>query len=105
MYRFKFVFIAVLLMSANAMAVLVDNFDSYAPGQVNAVTTQWVGTDNVTIEVDPNNAANNVIGLHENGIGVQAATYGILSGDAIIAEGATQTLFLRFRATQPIAST
>jgi hypothetical protein len=104
MLKFKFTIVAMLIMSANAMATLVDDFDSYAPGQVNAVTTQWIGTDNIMIEVDPTDAANNVIGLYENGIGIQAATYGILSSDATIAEGETKTLFLRFRATETIDS-
>jgi hypothetical protein len=40
MLKFKFTIVAMLIMSANAMATLVDDFDSYAPGQVNAVTTQ-----------------------------------------------------------------
>jgi hypothetical protein len=104
MLKFEVIIIAMLFMSANSMAILVDDFNSYAPGQVNAVTPQWIGTDNIMIEVDPTDSANNVIGLHENGIGIQAATYGVLSSDATIAEGETKTLFLRFRATETIDS-
>jgi hypothetical protein len=103
MYRRSFVLAAALLMSANAMAVLVDNFDSYAPGQVDAVTAAWKGTANMTIEIDPNNPDNNVIRVQEAGA-TQQSTYCVLSSNAIIPEGATKTLFLRFRATNQIDS-
>ncbi|MBN1507132.1 MAG: LamG domain-containing protein [Sedimentisphaerales bacterium] len=103
MYRCGFVFAAVLSISANAMAVLVDDFDSYALGQVDTVTTNWKGTADVTIETDPTDPQNRVIRVWEN-TGTQKAVYGVLSSEASIPEAATKTLFLRFRATSTIDS-
>jgi hypothetical protein len=103
MYRCGFVFAAMLVMSANAMAVLVDDFDSYALGQVDTVTTNWRGTADVTIETDPTDPQNQVIRVWEN-TGTQKAVYGVLSSETSIPEGATKTLFLRFRATSVIDS-
>ncbi len=84
-------------------AVLVDNFDSYQLGDANSVTTTWKATVDVTIATDPAATANQVIRLQEN-TGVQKATYCMLSESAAIPEGATKTLFLRFRATNQIDS-
>jgi hypothetical protein len=103
MCKYGFIFGAVLLMSTSAMAaaVLVDDFDGYSQGAVGTVTTNWRATADVTIEPDPDNAENQVIRMQEN-TGVQKAAYCILSADASIPEGATKTLFLRFRATSSI---
>jgi hypothetical protein len=81
--------------------VLVDNFNSYQPGEANSVTTTWKATADVTIVSDPNATANQVIRMQEN-TGVQKAAYCMLSENASIPEGATKTLFLRFRATSQI---
>jgi hypothetical protein len=93
----------VLWMSASAMAVLVDDFESYSLGSVNTVTTNWKGTVDVTIETDPANPANKVIRENQSTV-IQKGVYCILSDAASIPEGATKTLFLRFRATDQIDS-
>jgi hypothetical protein len=97
--------VAVFAWSASALAVtaLVDDFGSYANGQVDAVTTNWKGIigslgepTNTAIVTDPCNPANKVLRFLCNGWG---GTYGILSGDAIIANGTTKTLFMRLKAS------
>jgi hypothetical protein len=93
----------MLVASVNATAVLVDDFDSYGLGQVDTVTTKWKGTADVTIETDPTDPENQVIRLWENS-GTQKAVYGILDSAASIPQGATKTVFLRFRATSTIDS-
>jgi hypothetical protein len=83
--------------------VAVDDFTSYAVGPVDTVTANWKGIASpalAEIRVDPLDAANKVLGVTEstNNNGV----YGILSGSAIIPNGATKTLFLRI--LTPISS-
>lgn len=83
-----------------AFAVLVDNFEGYTVGQIDAVTTNWrafVGATAglVSIATDPDNASNKVLQFTEDG--ASGGAYGILSGSAIIANGETKTLFYRFR--------
>ncbi|MBN1359140.1 MAG: hypothetical protein JW993_01040, partial [Sedimentisphaerales bacterium] len=103
MYRCISVLAVVLVVSASAMAVLVDDFEGYGLGQVDTVTTKWVGTADVTIETDPTDPQNQVIRVWENS-GTQKAVYGVLDSEASIPQGATKTVFLRFRATNAIDS-
>ncbi len=93
----------VLWASTGATAVLVDNFNGYQLGDVGTVSTTWKATVDVTIVTDPTDAANQVIRMQEN-TGVQKAAYCMLSSEATIPDGATKTLYLRFRATNPIDS-
>jgi hypothetical protein len=97
---------AIFAWSANALAVppaLVDDFNSYNNGLVNVVTTNWkaiVGSGGepmvTAITADSNTAYNKAMtALYNNWGGV----YGILSGDAIIANNTTKTLFMRIRAS------
>jgi len=90
--------IAILMMfgfvTGLSSAVLVDDFDAYAPGAVETVTTNWKGI-NAQIQVDPADSTNQMLlGFQSGG---QSCTYGIFSTDASIAEGQTKTLFFRFR--------
>lgn len=91
-----FSIVLCFVMTGLSPAILVDDFDSYAAGQVDLVTTNWKGIASpslAVIRVDPLNPNNQVLGVTEsnNNNGV----YGILTGDAIVENGATKTLFLR----------
>ncbi|MEN6307900.1 MAG: LamG-like jellyroll fold domain-containing protein [Anaerohalosphaeraceae bacterium] len=86
--------LCVLAGLSMAAIVKVDDFNSYADGAVETVTTAWKGVNSV-IEADTADAANQV--LRGTQIGGQSSTYCILSPDASIAEGQTKTLFFRVR--------
>jgi len=100
---------ACCLLAGRSLAAttLVDDFDSYATGQVDAVTTNWkefLGDPGqgaptelmlVNIAVDPGDPKNKVLDFLE-GVGSPGG-YGIFSGAAIIANGETKTLFFRCR--------
>ena len=91
------------VISGVSSGVLVDDFKGYASGPVDTVTANWKGIatpELAVIRVDPLDAANMVLGVTEsnNNNGV----YGILSGNAIIANGTTKTLF--FRILTPVSS-
>ena len=84
------------VLSGATLAGIVDDFDSYAIGTVDTVTSNWRGIASPALTVireDPLDSSNQVLAVTEsnNNNGV----YGILSGDAIIPNGATKTLFLR----------
>jgi unsaturated chondroitin disaccharide hydrolase len=90
--------VLVLGLASSAHAVYVDNFDGYALGQVDAVTTNWKGTANTVIEGEYDNTANQVIRTVQSGS--QCGAYCILSDSATIPnDGTTKTLFFRFRAS------
>ncbi|MEJ5260924.1 MAG: LamG-like jellyroll fold domain-containing protein [Anaerohalosphaeraceae bacterium] len=87
-------------ISGLSSAVLVDDFDEYLTGPVDTVTTDWKGIASpslAVIQLDPLNPDNKALGVTEsnNNNGV----YGILSGDAIVENGQTKTLFLRILTT------
>jgi hypothetical protein len=87
-------------MAGWSAAVRVDDFDSYSTGLVDTVTTNWkpiVGATAglVSIATDPANPSNKVLDFIEDGN--SGGGYGILNGDAIIANGEMKTLFYRFR--------
>lgn len=94
--------VCILLFSCLAMSapgVLVDDFDSYDLGPVDEVTTTWFANtvdNDAIIEIDPADPTNKVMSLSQSP-SEQSAAYCVLSGDAIIAEGQTKTLFMRFR--------
>ena len=87
-------------------AVLVDDFQGYALGDVDVVTVgTWVesptnATTTFNIAADPTNAANQVLSVQNNG--AQIGVYGLLTGDAIIANNTTKTLSLQFYVTNPV---
>ena len=77
-------------------AVLVDDFNSYSAGTVDTVTLNWKGIASPALAVvrsDPLDGQNMVLGVTESG--ANNGVYGILSGDAIIPNGSTKTVFLR----------
>jgi len=81
-----------------AAIVKVDDFDSYAEGAVDTVTTTWKGTANSAIVVDTTNPKNKVVSVNQNA--QQSGLYGMLSSAAAIPNnGSTKTLFFRFRAS------
>jgi hypothetical protein len=102
-----FVFVAMLLIPANTLAVtLVDNFDSYATGLVNTVAKPpWNEAWNIGL------AASTIAGSGGNNYLVAAATVNVAQTDAVYrgvtaipnADTAT-TLFLRFRAETSTAN-
>lgn len=84
------------VLSGVCLAGLVDDFDSYATGAVDTVTLNWKGIASpalAVIRTDPLDTGNQVLGVTESN--TNNGVYGILSGDAIIPNGATKTLFLR----------
>ena len=96
--RKGFIIFLFLALAVYSQAVLVDNFDGYALGPVDNVTTAWKAntTDNdAIIEIDPDNPFNQVMSISQGGN--QTAAYCILSSEASIQDGETKTLFLRFR--------
>lgn len=101
-----------LCLTVVTQAVLVDDFEDYELGSINTVTTTWVGAadpevsanSTATIAVDPVDSANQMIQLTEGGGLGQQWVRGALSPEATITQGATGTLFLRFRATAALDS-
>jgi len=92
-------------LSAVSGASLVDDFESYEVGVVDTSTTNWKGIGSpalATIKVDPLDAENNVLSVIE--YNTNNGVYGILTGDAIVAHGATKTVFLRILTTVSSAS-
>lgn len=90
----------IFALSGLSSGVLVDDFDKYADGPVDTVTANWKGIASpalAVIQADPLNPNNKVLGVTEfnNNNGV----YGILSGDAVVENGQTKTLFLRILTT------
>ena len=84
------------VFSSTSLAVRVDDFDSYPFGSVNQATAHWraIGDQSLpVIETDPLDAENRVLRVVE---GQNTGAYGILSGEAVIPDGATKTLFFRF---------
>ena len=89
-----YVMSVVLVAGSMAAATLVDNFDGYTAGQIDAVTGgAWVSTSNnstpaplstMVIAADPTNAANQVLSARP--AGGQSGLYGVLPGNAIIAD-------------------
>lgn len=102
-----YVMSVVLAAGSMAAATLVDHFDGYAAGQIDAVTGgAWVSTSNnstpapvstMVIAADPSNAANQVLSARPTG--GQSGLYGVLSGSEIIADNTTKTMSLKFRVT------
>jgi hypothetical protein len=96
----KKVAIGMFLMTAwAARAVLVDDFDAYWPGDVDMVTGGvWVesparsSTGMTIVQESLGNRALSVMNCNDGQTGV----YGILTGDEIIPDGQTKTLFVRF---------
>lgn len=87
-----------LLTAIGVQAGLVDDFENYETGPVDAVTSIWFSntTDNdCIIGVDPADTSNQVISTNQ--IGEQTGTYCVLSSDQQIDTGTTKTLFVRFR--------
>lgn len=87
------------VLSGMSPAVLVDDFNGYSIGTVDAVTANWKGIGSPALSVirqDPLNAGNRVLGVTE---GQNTGVYGILSGDAVIPNGATKTVFFRILTT------
>jgi hypothetical protein len=99
-------------LTVAVQAVLVDDFENYELGSINTVTTTWVGaadpavsaSSTASIALDPIDIANQAIQLTEGGGLGQQWVRATLSPTATIAQGATGTLFVRFRATAAIDS-
>jgi len=97
----------VLMAGSMTMATLVDNFDGYTAGQIDAVTGgTWVSTSNnatpapvstMVIATDPTNSGNQVLSARPTG--GQSGLYGVLSGDEVIADNITKTMSLKFMVT------
>jgi hypothetical protein len=99
--------LGIFCMAASlSSAALVDNFQGYSLGDVDVVTGgAWVESPtNVSttfnIAADPAAAGNQVLSVQNNG--GQIGVYGVLGGDAIIANGTTKTLSLQFYVTNPV---
>ena len=97
-----------LVSACLTQAVLVDDFDNYSTGQIDAVTKgAWVSTANNTaapapvstmvIATDPTNAVNQVLKFEPTG--GQCGLYGVLTGDEIITNNTTKTMYLKFLIT------
>jgi hypothetical protein len=91
-----------LLAVCVTQAYVVDNFEPYASGQVEAVTTDWTavpaGYGNTFIGADFRNPLNQVltaVGQWGQGRG----GFRTLPAEACVPEGATKTMFIRFRAS------
>jgi hypothetical protein len=85
--------------SVSGSAVLVNYFDGYSNGQVNARTSTWKGNtslNNAVIEADPAAASNKTIRIVQAN-GSQSAAYCVLSSSATVAENTTRTLYMKFR--------
>jgi hypothetical protein len=90
----------LLVLAIVTQAAKVDDFESYTPGQMDAVTTVWkaipTGTTRVNIETDTQDVENQVL-MHQVAGGANTGFYGILSSGQEVPEGSTKTLFARFR--------
>jgi len=94
--------IVFLLAVCAAQAYMVDNFEQYASGQVEAVTTTWTavpaGYSNTMIGSDFRNPLNQVLtAVAQSGQG--RGGFMTLPEEAWVPEGATRTMFIRFRAS------
>lgn len=94
--------ISFLLAVWTANAVLVDDFEGYAPGDVDGVTGgAWVESptrSSTGMFIAQEDTGNQVLAVTNGGDG-QTGVYGVLEGDEIIALGETKTLFTRFYIT------
>jgi hypothetical protein len=80
------------LLTARAEFTLIENFEGLAPGALSG-QNGWIAGAESTIVSDPAGGSNQVL---EYVFGVQSGAYKALGASAI-AEGATGTLFARFR--------
>ncbi|HDS84749.1 MAG TPA: hypothetical protein ENN97_06095 [Phycisphaerales bacterium] len=95
---------AVCIWAGGASAAIrVDNFDDYEAGQVDVVTENWtavpVDYEGSFIAADPLDPTNRILGSTGGGSNVGRGAYMLLPEEAIIPNGQTKTLFLRFRAS------
>jgi hypothetical protein len=105
------IFTTFLLLAFIAQAELVDDFDSYDLGNINDVTTNWVGSLDggggpalCTITVDSMDSSNQVIQLTEGGGAGQQWVRGTLTPTAAIDVDGTSTLYFRAKATSTVDS-
>lgn len=100
-----------LLPAFITQAELVDDFESYDLGDINAVTTIWVGGSDsgtypstCTIALDPVDSANKVIQFTEGGSTSQRWVRSTLTPTASINVDETSTMYFRVKTTTAIDS-